>query len=103
MAEVLNRELDEAAKADTKLWPVDKAILVYFACTSALVATWWQEVPDAYYWICWHALLTAVLLFQIRRPNPTSWFFRNWYPVIYVASCYKAVIFCNENRDGTPR
>jgi membrane-associated phospholipid phosphatase len=25
----------------------------------------------------------------VKRPNPTSWIFRNWYPLPYVASCYK--------------
>ena len=25
----------------------------------------------------------------MKRPNPTSWVFRNWYPVFYVATCYK--------------
>ena len=25
----------------------------------------------------------------MKRPNPTSWLFRNWYALPYVASCYK--------------
>ncbi len=79
----------EVLKRDTRLWAVDKVILAYFACTAVLVAAWWREVPNALYWIGWQALLTIVLLLEIKLPNPTTWFFRNWYPVIYVASCYK--------------
>ena len=31
----------------------------------------------------------AVIVYQVKRPNATSWIFRNWYALPYVASCYK--------------
>jgi membrane-associated phospholipid phosphatase len=31
----------------------------------------------------------ALLIFEVKRPNPTSWLFRNWYPLPYVGACYK--------------
>ena len=31
----------------------------------------------------------ALIVYEVKRPNPTSWIFRNWYPLPYVASCYK--------------
>jgi membrane-associated phospholipid phosphatase len=81
--------LVEVLKRETDLWAVDKVIIAYLVCSSALVVAWWRDVPDALYWICWHAGLILVLLLEIKLPNPTSWIFRNWYPVVYVASCYK--------------
>ena len=36
-----------------------------------------------------HVVLAAILLAEIFLPNPTSFFFRNWYPVVYVGLCYK--------------
>ena len=81
--------MDTILKADTHFWAVDKLILPYFAFTSAFVALYWRDIPNAGGWIVWQALLTILLLIQIKFPNPTTWVFRNWYPVIYVASCYK--------------
>jgi membrane-associated phospholipid phosphatase len=31
----------------------------------------------------------ALLIYEVKRPNRTSWVFRNWYPLPYVGSCYK--------------
>jgi len=36
-----------------------------------------------------HALAVALLILEVKRPNAASWFFRNWYPLLYVAACYK--------------
>jgi membrane-associated phospholipid phosphatase len=74
---------------NTQFWPVDKVILGYFALSTLLLLVWWRGIPLAP-WLCfWHVAGTAVLLFEIKRPNPTSWVFRNWYALPYVASCYK--------------
>ena len=81
--------MDQILKADTRFWAVDKLILTYFAFTTAMVLLWWGEVPHPAGLIVWQALLAILLVVQIKYPNPTTWLFRNWYPVIYVASCYK--------------
>ncbi|MGP8248215.1 MAG: phosphatase PAP2 family protein [Bryobacteraceae bacterium] len=74
---------------DTHFWPVDKIILAYLAATSALVIGWWKTIPDAPLLLAIHAGAVLLLLLEIKCPNPTSWVFRNWYPLPYVASCYK--------------
>ena len=88
MAEILKRPAPAPSNA---LWPVDKIILLYFVFTGSMVAVWWKQIPDAAWWFTWHVAAIALLLFEIRRPNRTSWVFRNWYPLPYVASCYKEV------------
>ena len=30
-----------------------------------------------------------MIVYQVKRPNVTSWLFRNWYALPYVAACYK--------------
>ena len=82
MAKVLN-------SADTGFWAVDKIILGYLAFTTVLIVGWWNLVPDAAQLFAWHVAGTALVVYEVKRPNRTSWIFRNWYPLPYVASCYK--------------
>jgi len=72
-----------------RLWPVDKVILAYFGFATVLIAGWWNALPDAAWLLAFHVVGTLVLVYEILRPNPTSWFFRHWYPLLYVAACYK--------------
>jgi membrane-associated phospholipid phosphatase len=82
-------DLLKARQANTELWAVDKIVLLYFTLSFIPIVGWWDRIPDAWFYFTWHAVGIALLLFQIKRPNPTSWVFRNWYPVFYVATCYK--------------
>jgi membrane-associated phospholipid phosphatase len=75
--------------ATKEFWPVDKVILAYFAFTTVLILGWWSAIPDAPQLMFWHILGVAVLLVEVKKPNRFSWFFRNWYALLYVASCYK--------------
>jgi membrane-associated phospholipid phosphatase len=81
--------LAEVLKSDTRLWAVDKLILAYFLLMVLMLAAWWNRIPEAGLLLAWHVLGGALIVYQIKRPNPTSWIFRNWYPLFYVASCYK--------------
>jgi len=81
--------LGEVLKRDAGFWAVDKLVLAYFAFMAVMLLAWWGSVPDAGWLLAWHAAGSALLVYQIKRPNRTTWLFRNWYPVIYVASCYK--------------
>jgi membrane-associated phospholipid phosphatase len=81
--------LADVLKRDTRFWPVDWLILAYFAFLIILLLAWWHRVPHPAEMLIWHVAASAVLIFQIKYPNPTSWIFRNWYPVLYVAACYK--------------
>jgi membrane-associated phospholipid phosphatase len=68
---------------------VDKVILAYFSCSVVLILGWWSKLPDALPLLAANLIGGAVIVYQVKRPNPTSWLFRNWYPLPYVASCYK--------------
>ena len=70
-------------------WPVDKVILAYFAFAVAIIIGWWSAVPDAPWLLAAHLFFGALVIYQVKFPNRTSYVFRNWYPVLYVASCYK--------------
>ncbi|MBZ5584100.1 MAG: phosphatase PAP2 family protein [Acidobacteriia bacterium] len=74
---------------ERRFWPVDKLILAYLAFTTVLIVGWWVRIPDAPFLLAWHIGAAGLLLFEIKRPNVTSRVFRNWYPVLYVAACYR--------------
>jgi membrane-associated phospholipid phosphatase len=76
-------------KTDTRFWPVDKVILVYFAFAVVLILGWWSKVADAPALLAAHLLGGAAIVYAVKRPNAASWIFRNWYPLPFVASCYK--------------
>jgi membrane-associated phospholipid phosphatase len=79
----------KAAPANRDWWAVDKLILVYLAFTTVLILGWWRHLPAASWLFTLHILGVAALIVEVRWPNRTSWVFRNWYPLLYVASCYK--------------
>jgi membrane-associated phospholipid phosphatase len=72
-----------------RLWPVDKVILGYFGFAVVLIVGWWGSLPQAAWLLALHVLGAGLLLYEVLRPNLTSWYFRNWYPLLYVACCYK--------------
>jgi membrane-associated phospholipid phosphatase len=74
---------------DTRFWAVDKVILGYFLLTGLIVVGWWKNLPQAPGLLIWHILGAALVIFQVKRPNPSSWLFRNWYPLPYVGYFYK--------------
>jgi membrane-associated phospholipid phosphatase len=82
-------ELLTASMADRRFWAVDKVILSYLTFTSLVLVGWWRAIPDAPALAAAHVAGVALLLVEIKVPNPTSWYFRCWYPLPYVGSCYK--------------
>ena len=86
MADVLKADV---SKADTRFWAVDKLILAYFACSEMVLLGWWRKLPDALPLLAANLIAGAAIVYQVKRPNATSWFFRNWYWLPYVGACYK--------------
>jgi hypothetical protein len=82
-------ELVNVLPADRRLWPVDKIILGYLVFSSMLLVGWWGAIPDRAALAAAQVGAVALLLIEIKLPNPTSWFFRFWYPLPYVGACYK--------------
>ena len=88
MAELLKQNTGPH-ELSTSFWPVDKVIFTYLAFTGLLILGWWRVVPDAPVLFTLHVVGAALMVLEAKKPNPTSWLFRNWYPLFYVASCYK--------------
>ena len=84
MAQVLT-----ARPATPEFWAVDKIILAYFALSTIPILGWWNQIPDAWFYFTWHLVAVGLLILEVKFPNPTSWVFRNWYMVFYVATCYR--------------
>jgi membrane-associated phospholipid phosphatase len=81
VAEVLTR--------GTRFWAVDKLILAYFAGSVSLILGWWNQLPYAAALLAANVLGGLLIVYQVKRPNPTTWIFRNWYPVPIIGCCYK--------------
>jgi len=72
-----------------RFWAVDKLILAYTAFAVALILYGWNRLPEAWSLLTAHTAAVTLLVVEVKFPNRTSWLFRNWYPLPYVASCYK--------------
>ena len=83
MAKVLN------SPADRGFWPVDWVVLTYYAAAGAVILFLWKRLPDAWWLIALHAAAILLALLAIRHPGRASWVFRHWYPLPYVAWCYR--------------
>ncbi len=70
-------------------WPVDKVISAYFAAAAVFIFWFHELIPDAWELLAWHVLGIVLILAAIRYGNPVTFAFRHWYPLPYVASCYK--------------
>ena len=76
-------------RADDRFWAVDKLFLAYVVFSSVLVLGWWNQIPNAASLFTVHLAGAALLVFEVKCPNGTSWLFRNFYPLPYVGFCYK--------------
>jgi membrane-associated phospholipid phosphatase len=81
--------LAEILNPAERFWAVDKIVLAYFALMGALLVVYWSSVPEAGVLLAAHAAGAALVVLAVKRPGRISWVFRHWYPVVYVASCYR--------------
>jgi membrane-associated phospholipid phosphatase len=72
-----------------RFWAVDQILLAYLVFTTILILGRWSSMPGAAWRTALHLIAGAVLILEVKRPNLTSWIFRNWYPLPYVAYSYK--------------
>jgi membrane-associated phospholipid phosphatase len=91
LAHVLGQEPQVAVhpSTGTRFWAVDKVILAYLVFTTVLIVGWWNNLPFAALHLAGHVAAAALILFEVKRPNRSSWIFRNWYPLPLVGYCYK--------------
>lgn len=81
MAEVLN--------SGRRFWAADKLLLAYLAGTSALVAVYWNRLPEAPELLTLHFGAGIAIVLASARGGRAVWYFRHWYPLPLLASCYK--------------
>jgi membrane-associated phospholipid phosphatase len=81
--------LAEILNPAERFWAVDKIILAYFALMGAVLVAYWSSVPAAGVLLAAHAAGAALVVLAVKQSGRTSWVFRHWYPVLYVASCYR--------------
>jgi membrane-associated phospholipid phosphatase len=80
-------------------WPADKVIFVYSAFMSIIELIWFRQIPDAGWLLVLHAIgivLTVLAARSVAQSTTTQspatgpiWTFRHWYPLLYVACCYR--------------
>ncbi len=81
--------VQENRLANLGWWPVDKVIAAYLVLTGAVIALWWRSIAEAPVLLALHAAALLLLWVELRFPNPSTFLFRHWYPLPYVAACYK--------------
>lgn len=88
MAELLNR------KSGFAWWPVDKVILAYFAAMLLLLAAGRGRVPHGAGFVVFHLAGAAGIALAARHSGNRFWdVFHHWYPLPYVAFCYREMSF----------
>ena len=70
-------------------WPVDKVMVSYLAAAGALLLCFSGRIPQAVWLLPLHIAGIALILLAMRSRSRASWDFRHWYPLPYVAACYK--------------
>jgi membrane-associated phospholipid phosphatase len=87
LAELLNSatRLRQAGRLDA----ADKVILAYLAAAAALIAAFWSRLPEATELLALHAGGVALIIMAQQRPGRATWYLSHWYPLPFVAGCYR--------------
>jgi membrane-associated phospholipid phosphatase len=81
--------LAEVLSSNGRLWATDKLILAYLAGTGALVAVYWNRLPEAPELLALRVGVAVAIVLASTRGGRVVWYVRNWYPLLLVPSCYK--------------
>lgn len=81
-------------RAAALVWrPVDTLIVAYLLGTGLLIAWNHSRVPAAGPLLALHGAGIGLVLLLARseatRRSGAPWFWRHWYPLVYLAACYK--------------
>jgi len=77
-------------EAGSGLWPVDKVVLAYLALTSIIIIVFISRLPQAWWLLALKAAGGALIIVITRRkPTLPIWYYRHWYPLLYVSASYK--------------
>jgi membrane-associated phospholipid phosphatase len=78
------------SEAGTGLWPADKVVLAYFSITSLIIIAFISRLPQAWWLLSLKAIgITLIIIVARSRQSLAIWYYRHWYPLLYVAASYK--------------
>ncbi len=78
------------SRTPLRWWPVDRLILGYYAATTLVELIYYAKIPGAGTILAIKLVAVAALLAAVRFSGQGwSRVFRHWYPLPYVAACYK--------------
>ncbi len=86
MAEILNSHEGNLLR---RFWAVDKLILAYLAGVGALVAVYWNRLPEAAELRGLHGAGAVGIVWGSTRGGRVVGCLHHWYPLPLVAACYK--------------
>ena len=94
MAEVVGSHAQalERDVATAGWWPQDRLVFSYLLLSGLLIGAFFRQVPGAGWLLTWHAGAAWLLAAAARTEAPEGsvvWFFRHWYPLLYVSACYR--------------
>lgn len=95
MPQVLAERLWSAwVRAAAFVWrPVDTLFVAYLLATGLLIAFYHQKVPAAGPLLALHAagivLIVLLARSEAARRAGALWFWRHWYPLLYLPPCYR--------------
>lgn len=82
----------ERGVATAGWWSQDRLVFSYLLVSGLLIGAFWRQVPGAGWLLTWHAAAAWLLAAAARAEaveGSVVWFFRHWYPLLYVAACYR--------------
>jgi len=73
--------------------PIDSLLASYLLLTGLLVAWAYVQIPAAPLLLAWHVFgivgIVVLARAELWRPRGVVWVLRHWYPLPYVAACYR--------------
>jgi membrane-associated phospholipid phosphatase len=81
--------LAEVLRQDKRFWAVDKIVLAYFGAAVLFLAIFWTQIPEAGELVVFHLAGAGFILMATRTPGRATWYFHHWYPLPFVAACYR--------------
>jgi membrane-associated phospholipid phosphatase len=76
-------------RAVRQLWAVDRVLIAYYGAMGVAIACLWSRLPAAPWLLAWHAVAILLIVFASRHDSRASFVFRHWYPLPYVAWCFR--------------
>ena len=76
-------------RAGHQLWAVDRVVIAYYGIMGVAIVCLWNRLPAAPWLLAWHAVAILLIVFASRYDSRAGFVFRHWYPLPYVAWCFR--------------